>query len=41
MSILLTFNITDSLIRSFDGVLGLSVEPSAVGVVEVFWFPAE
>ena len=36
MSILLTFNITDSLIRSFDGVLGLSVEPSAVGVVEVF-----
>ena len=36
MSISLTFNITDSLLISFDGVLGLSVEPSADGVVEVF-----
>ena len=32
MSILLTFNITDSLIRSFDGVLGGNVEPAGVGV---------
>ena len=36
MSTFLTFNITDSLITSFDGVLGLSVEPSAVGAVEAF-----
>ena len=38
MSILLTFNITDFLIASFDGVLGLSVEPSALGVgLEAFF----
>ena len=42
-SILLTFNITDSLITSSDGVcitgvlvLGCNVELSAVGVVEAF-----
>ena len=42
-SILLTFNITDSLITCSDGVfttgvlvLGCNVEPSAVGVVEAF-----
>ena len=47
-SILLTFNITDSLITCSDGVcimgvlvLGCNVELSAVGVVEAFWFPAE
>ena len=38
MSILLTFNKTDFLIASFDGVLGLSVEPSALGVgLEAFF----
>ena len=42
-SILLTFNITDSLITCSGGVcitgvlvLGCNVEPSAVGVVEAF-----
>ena len=47
-SILLTFNITDSLITCSDGVfitgelvLGCNVEPSAVGVMEAFCFPAE
>ena len=38
MSILVTFNKTDFLIASFDGVFGLSVEPSAVGVgLEAFF----
>ena len=38
MSILLTFNKTDFLIASFDGVLGVSVEPSALGVgLEAFF----
>ena len=38
MSILLTFNKTDFLIASFDGVLGLNVEPSALGVgLEAFF----
>ena len=41
MSILVTFNKTDFLITSFDGVFGLSVEPSAVGVGSEAFFSGE